>query len=104
MLAVKKTDGDIRPVGVSEIMRRIITKVVAWEIKEDVKEATGSTQCNGLAGACEAAYKAINELYDDGKAVIVLDAEGAFNNLRRSSTLKTATRVIPDSYQILHNF
>ena len=37
MIAVKKADGDISPVGISEIVRRFIAKVVAWEIKEDVK-------------------------------------------------------------------
>ena len=104
MIAVKKLDGGIRPKGNSEIVRRIITKVIAWKIKEEVKQAMGSTQCSVLAGACESAYKAINELYNKGKAIFLLDAEGAYTNLSCSSTLKTAARVIPDSYKILHNF
>ena len=58
----------------------------------------------GLANACEAAYNVIKELYNQGKAVLVLDAEGAFNNIRRPSTLKTAAMVILDSYMTLHNF
>ena len=40
IIAVKKPGGGIRLRGISEIIRRIITKVVAWEIKEEVKQAT----------------------------------------------------------------
>ena len=62
---------------ISEIIRRIITKVLAWEIKKKVKHATGSIQCSGLTEACESACKAIDEIYNKGKSILILDAEGA---------------------------
>lgn len=104
MVAIRKKDGNFRPVGISEILRRIITKVVAWEIKLDVKEVTGSRQCAGLPGACEAAIKGMDELYQQGKAVLVLDAEGAYNNLNRRSALIAVGKAIPDAYQMIKNF
>ena len=45
-------------------------------------------QCQGLRGACEAAVGAMEEKYEAGKTILILDAEGAFNALSRSSTLK----------------
>ena len=71
-------------------------KVVLLEIKERVRQLTGSLYCAGLTGASESVYKAITELYSHGKSVLVLDVEGACNNLIRSCALKTIARVIPD--------
>ena len=104
MIAVKKKDGGIRPVGISEIIRRVIAKTIAWTIKDDIKQVTGTRQCAGLQGACEASVKAIDELYQEGNAILVLDAEGAYNNLNRCGALKIAAREIPDAYQALRNF
>ena len=103
MIAIKKPDGSLRPIGIGEIPRRIITKVIAWEIKNDVKEATGSIQCQGLTGACEAAIEAMNEMYAEGKSILVLDAEGAFNNLNRGRMLKNVHRQLPEAYQAIRN-
>ena len=58
IIALSKTDGGIMPIGVGEVVRRVITKTMAKAIKEDVKIATGSIQCAGLPGAYEAAVKA----------------------------------------------
>ena len=65
---------------------------------------TGSRQCAGLQGACEASVKAMDELYQEGKAILVLDAEGAYISLNRSGALNVAAREIPDAYQALRNF
>ena len=46
----------------------------------------------------------MDELYDSGKTLLILDAEGAFNNLSRTSTLKTAAQVVPEAYQSMLNF
>ena len=104
MIAVRKPSGGIRPVGVGEVARRIITKIIARETRNEIKEATGSIQCQGLKGACEAAIGAMDELYESGKTLLILDAEGAFNNLSRTSTLKTAAQVVPEAYQSMLNF
>ena len=76
----------------------------ARAIRDDVKEVTGTRQCAGLEGACEAAVKAMDQMYNDGKAIIVLDAENAYNNLNRHGALRSAAREIPEAYQALMNF
>ena len=68
-----------------------------------MKEAIGSLQCQGLEGAFKSAYKAIDEVYNQGKTILLLDADGAFNHLNRTITLITAARTIHDAYQVLHN-
>ena len=40
MITVKKPNGGLRPVGVGEVTRRIITKVLARETRDEIKEAT----------------------------------------------------------------
>ena len=78
--------------------------MIARAIRDEVKEDTGSSQCAGLKGACEAAVKAMDQMYNEGKVRIVLNAENAYNNLNRNEALKTAARELPDAYQILKNF
>ena len=72
IIALSKTDGGIRPIGIGEIRRRAITKTLAEAIKNDVKIAIGSIQCAGLPGACEAAIKATEEAYQGGKQSLYL--------------------------------
>ena len=104
MIAIKKKDGGIRPPGISEVIRRVIAKTIAWTIRDDIKQMTWSRQCPGLQGACEASMKAMDELYQEGNAILLLHAEGAYNNLNRYGALKVAAREIPYAYQALRNF
>ena len=97
MIAIEKTGKEFRPVGIGEIIKRVIAKVVARAIRDEVKEVTGSRQCSGLEGACEAAVKAMDQMYKEGKVVIVLDAENAYNNLDLNGALKTAARELPEA-------
>ena len=53
--------------GISEIVRRVIAKEIERAIRDDVKEVTGSQQCAGLQGACEASAKAIYQIYEEIK-------------------------------------
>ena len=104
IIAISKTDGGIRPIGIGEVIRRAITRTLAKVIKEDVKIATGSVQCSGLPGACEAAIKATETAYQNGKTILIMDAQSAFNNLSRSKTLLSASAHVPDAYQLFRNF
>ena len=104
IVAIPKKAGGLRPIGVGEVLRRVITKVLAWKMKDDVKEATGSVHANGLQGACEAAIAAVQQEYEGGNTILVMDAEGAFTNLNRDTALLTAHRLTPNAYQTLLNF
>lgn len=103
MVAIKKPDGTFRPVGIAEIVRLLIAKTIAKAIKREVKEVTGSRQVAGLQNCCEAAYKALNEMYENSSAVLILDAEGAFNNISRKGILKSVASNVPDAYQVIRN-
>ena len=89
MIALKKKTGGIRPIGIGEAMKIIVTKAISWQIEWQVKQATGSKHCNGLPGACEAAIKTVREEYDKGNTVLIIDADGAFSNLKRYQALYT---------------
>eukprot|EP00794_Sanderia_malayensis_P000855 gene855-147_t len=50
----------MRPIGVGEILRRIIGKAIAWDLKPDFKEAAGPIQvCAGHQAGAESAIHAM---------------------------------------------
>ena len=104
IVAIPKKSGGVRPIGIGESLRRVITKVLAWRMKKEVKEATGSMHASGLQGACEAAISAVQEEYESGKSILIMDAKNAFSNLNRDAALLTASRLVPNAYQTLLNF
>ena len=55
LIALNKNLG-VRPIGVGEILRRIIGKTIAWTLKDDIQEAAGRLQtATGLKNGAEAA-------------------------------------------------
>ena len=72
------------PIGVGEIVRRIISKAVLFVIKSDVLEAAGTLQlCAGHEAGCEAAIHSMHRIFHDAttEAVLLVDANNAFNSL-----------------------
>ena len=81
-------DPGVRPVGVGEVLRRIIGKVVMVNTKNDVINCVGNIQvCAGQKGGSEAAIHAMRAVYDDdhSHAVLLVDASNAFNSLNRKN-------------------
>lgn len=53
---------------------------------------TGSIQCQGLPSSLfEAAYIAVDGIYQEGKIILILDTEAAFNNMNRVKASKPHT-------------
>ena len=80
----------VRPVGVGEVVRRIIGKAVMRTVKRDLQDAVGSIQlCAGQDAGCEAAVHAMECIFaeDDTEAMTLVDATNAFNRLNRQVTL-----------------
>ena len=51
----------VRPIGVGEILRRIVGKAIVSVVKPEIMESAGSLQlCAGLPGGCEAAFHAMS--------------------------------------------
>ncbi len=85
-----KNGGAVRPIGVGEVVRRVISKCVMKVVKPDVMEASGSLQlCAGQPSGSEAAIHAMRNIFDadDTDAVLLIDASNAFNSLSRAAAL-----------------
>ena len=81
LVPLKKLDNSVRPVGIGETLRRIISKAVVSMLKQDILCASGCIQtCAGLKGGIEVAVHSMRKIFenDQCKAIILIDAENAF--------------------------
>jgi hypothetical protein len=105
LIPLNKCPG-VRPIGVGEVLRRIIGKAVMRVVKRDVVEASGALQvCAGLEGGCEAAVHAMRDIFlsDDNEGILLVDAANAFNNLNRRAALHNMRFICPALATILSN-
>jgi hypothetical protein len=89
LIPLDKLPGE-RPIGVGEVLRRIIGKMVVRNATEEIKEAAGPLQtCAGQGAGAEAAIHSMRTIFEDDEmeAVLLIDAENAFNSLNRSVAL-----------------
>ena len=95
-IAVDKCPG-VRPIAISEVVRRIIGKV-AIAISEDIQVAAGPLQvCAGHLAGCEVAVHAMRHIYEstETEAAILVDASNAFNSLNRQTALRNIHNLCP---------
>ena len=105
LIALDKCPG-VRPIGIGEIVRRIIGKAIVTTITEDIQEAAGPLQvCAGHISGCEAAVHAMRQVYESQQteAVILVDASNAFNALNRNAALRNIQHLCPSLSKILIN-
>ncbi|CAH3183141.1 unnamed protein product [Porites lobata] len=98
LIPLDKGEGAVRPIGVGEVLRRIIGKCVTKVTKPDVIDASGSLQvCAGHKSGSEAAIHAMRELFehDNSDAVLLIDASNAFNSLNRAAALHNIRVLCP---------
>ena len=96
----------VRPIGIGEILRRLVGKVVMGTIRKDIIKAAGPLQtCAGLKAGIEASIHAMREIYEDNEteAVLLVDAENAFNNLNRIAALHNIKQICPSFHRYLAN-
>jgi hypothetical protein len=88
----------VRPIGIGEVLRRIIGKAIVAEIKPELQEAAGCLQlCAGQKAGCEAAAHAMRNISEeeDTDAVLLVDASNAFNCLNREALLNNIQYLCP---------
>ena len=107
LIPLDKGEGAVRPVGVGEVIRRIISgKCVMNIAKKDVVEASGSLQlCAGQKPGCEASIHAMHAIFeaDENDGVLLIDASNAFNALNRYAALyKIRVRTVSNHCYICH--
>ena len=96
----------LRPIGVGEVLRRIIGKSIARVLKEDIKECIGPLQvCAGQDAGCEAAVHAMRRLFehDESEAVLLIDAANAFNAVNRNVFLHNIKVICPPLSTFVQN-
>ena len=105
-IAIDKCPG-LRPVGVGEMVRRIIGKAVMSVTGEKVQEAVGAMQlCAGQPAGVESAIHAMRGFLDDDESdgILLIDADNAFNRVNRSVALRNIQTICPAMKHVLINF
>ena len=105
LIPLNKNPG-VRPIGVGEVLRRIVGKTIAWSLRDEVQEAVGPLQVSsGIKGGAEAAIHAIRSIFeaDTTDAVILVDASNAFNRLNRQVALHNIQYICHPYSQVLIN-
>jgi hypothetical protein len=105
LIPLNKNPG-LRPIGVGEVLRRIAGKVVMRIVKEDVRKASGGLQmCGGHEAGAEAAVHSMNDIFNqnDTEAVLLVDAENAFNSVNRKVLLHNIQHICPAIYVFIFN-
>ena len=102
LIALDKNPG-VRPIGVCEVVRRIITKAVLEVTRGDIQESAGSLQlCAGQIAGIEATVHAMTKSFQDenSEAALLVDA---FNSLNRNAALLNVRSLCPVIATILTN-
>lgn len=105
LIPLDKSPG-VCPIGVGEVCRRIVGKVIMKYAKTDLQQAVGPLQlCAGFESGCEAAIHAMSEIFgeEDTEAMIFVDASNAFNSLNREATLVNSLSVCPSLAPVIIN-
>ena len=88
----------IRPIGIGETSRRIISKAILFMVKTDILEAAGNLQlCAGQEAGCEAAIHVMESLFHSSttQAVLLANASNVFNSLNRNVSLHNLHFICP---------
>ena len=91
----------MRPIGVGEVLRRIAGKVEMKVLKEDVRNSAGGLQlCSGHEAGAEAAVHAMHDVFksNETEAVLLVDADNAFNSINRKILLHNIQYICPSIY------
>ena len=97
LISLDKKPG-VRPIGIGEVLRRILGKAVLYLLRDDIQEAAGSLQlCAGHECGIEAAIHAMKSVFDDDETegLLLADATNAFNCLNREVYLRNIQHICP---------
>ena len=97
---------EVRPIGIGEVCRQLIAKVVLVIVKDDVLQAAGPLQlCIGQPAGCEAAIHAMWRVFDfpDTKCILQVDATNTFNCFNWQAALRNISILCPSFALILIN-
>ena len=108
LIALDKQPG-IRPVGVGETWRRMMTKCLLKVAGPEAKDVCGTTQlAGGLEAGIEGAIHAMHVLWEEHKkeedwGFLLIDARNAFNEENRTAMLWDVRHEWPSGPQFTFN-
>ena len=97
LIALDKMPG-VRPIGIGEVSRRIVSKAIISVVSDEIKEVAGTTQlCAGQEAGCEVGVHSMRALFEDSSSegAIFVDATNAFNLLNHQTTLLNVHMLCP---------
>ena len=106
LIPLDKNHGGIRPIGIGEVLRRIVSKSVTTLLRTDIQVSAGTLQtCSGIQSGIEAAVHAMQKTFnkEDSEGILLVDASNAFNALNRTTALENIKQICPPIYQFLQN-
>ena len=113
LTALRKKDGGIRPIAVGNTIRRLAAKAACRPTIRSLSREFAPTQLGvGVPGGCEAAAHAVRSLVNDvsrvcgageGRILVKLDMQNAFNSIRRDHLLEVCHRRAPSIYPLVHS-
>ena len=105
-LIVSDKNPGVQPIGVGEVLRRIVAKAILQVAAPDILKACGPLQkCAGSPAGIEAAVHAMQLIFEDPstECILFVDARNAFNTLNREAALHNAGHLCPTLATILTN-
>ena len=103
LIALNKNPG-VHPIGICETSRRIVAKAILSVTRQDIQQAAGSLQlCAGQVAGIDAAIHTMSHLFNDdaSEAILLVDANNAFNLLNRLAALENIRHLCPSISTIL---
>ena len=98
LIPLDKGESAVWPIGVREVIRRIMGRCVMHVKKSNVIDASGSLQvCAGHKSRNEAAIHTMRSIFDADEmdTVLLIDASNAFNALNRAAALHNIRVLCP---------
>jgi hypothetical protein len=91
----------VRPVGIREVFRCIVGKLV---VKDDIQEALGPLQTYGGLKS-EASIHSMRDMWDEPytEAALLVDADNTFNKLNRRLAIHNIQSLCPNFYTHIKN-
>ena len=100
LIPLQKKEGGVRPIAVSQTLRRVVAKCIGLHVIHSVGSSLGC----GVPLGCEAAAHA-TRLYlqniPSDHILIKLDFQNAFNSLRRDKMLDAVKNVVPEIFDFV---
>ena len=105
LIPLSKNPG-VRPIGIGEVLRRIIGKAVTGVLRKDILKTSGNLQlCAGQKAGCEVGIHAAVDIFKDENShgTLQIDAHNAFNSINRKVVIHNMKILCPEFWIFVTN-